>query len=83
MSIENDLKTFEEIVKGPLDMQPFYRSPFKIICNVDNGYELTYDKKKPRDSFLIVKHDGQFEGDDRTEAEEVRDVLKEKMKKWK
>ncbi|MET3726829.1 hypothetical protein ABID52_000410 [Fictibacillus halophilus] len=26
---------------------------------------------------------GQFEGIDRMKAEEVRDVLKEKMKKWK
>lgn len=83
VSIDNDLRTFESIVNGPLDMQPFYRSPFKIICNVDNGYELTYAKKKPRDCFFIVKHDGQFEGIDRMEAEEVRDVLKEKMKKWK
>jgi hypothetical protein len=83
VSIDNDLQTFENIVNGPLDMQPFYRSPFKIVCSVDNGYELTYGKKKPRDSFFIVKHDGQFEGIDRAEAEEVRDYLKEKMKKWK
>ncbi|MFG6496229.1 hypothetical protein P8610_12755 [Fictibacillus sp. UD] len=83
VSIDNDLKEFETIVNGPLDLQPFYRSPFKIVCNVDNGYELTYGKKKPRDSFFIVKHDGQFQSIDRTEAEEVRDYLKEKMKKWK
>lgn len=83
VSIDNDLRTFENIVNGPLDMQPFYRSPFKIVCNVDNGYELTYGKKKPRDSFFIVKHDGQFKSIDRAEAEEVRDYLKEKMKKWK
>jgi hypothetical protein len=83
VSIDNDLRTFEDIVNGPLDMQPFYRSPFKIVCSVDNGYELTYGKKKPRDNFFIVKHDGQFEGIDRAEAEEVRDYLKEKMKKWK
>ncbi|MGM0804990.1 MAG: DUF3846 domain-containing protein [Bacillota bacterium] len=83
VSIDNDLETFEEIVDGPLDMQPFYRSPFKIVCNVDNGYELSYGKKKPRDSFFIVKHEGEFESIDRTEAEEVRDYLKDKMKKWK
>ncbi len=83
VSIENDLNTFENIVNGPLDMQPFYRSPYKIVCNVDNGYDLTYGKCKPKDSFFIVKHDGDFIGIDRTEAEEVRDHLKEKMKKWK
>lgn len=83
VSIDNDLETFEEIVDGPLDMQPFYRSPFKLVCNVDNGYELSYGKKKPRDSFFIVKHEGEFESIDRTEAEEVRDYLKDKMKKWK
>jgi hypothetical protein len=83
VSIDNDLQVFEDIVNGPLDMQPFYRSPYKIVCNVDNGYDLAYGKKKPNDSFFIVKHNGQFESIDRAEAEEVRDVLKEKMKKWK
>ncbi|WNB92494.1 hypothetical protein [Bacillus sp. NEB1478] len=83
VSIENDLKTFENIVNGPLDMQPFYRSPFKIICNIDNGYELTYGNKKPQDTFFIVKHDGSFESVDRMDAEEIRDYIREKMKKWK
>jgi hypothetical protein len=83
VSIDNDLQVFEKIVNGPLDMQPFYRSPFKIICNVDNGYELTYGKRKPQDSFFIVKHSGEFQSIDRAEAEEVRDYLKEKMKTWK
>jgi hypothetical protein len=83
VSIDNDLKTFENIVNGPLDMQPFFRSPYKIVCNVDNGYDLYYGKRKPRESFFIVKHDGQFHSIDRAEAEEVREALKEKMKKWK
>ncbi|MBN3553993.1 hypothetical protein JYA63_06940 [Fictibacillus nanhaiensis] len=83
ISIDNDLKVFENIVNGPLDMQPFYRSPFKMVCNVDSGYELTYGKKKPQDSFFIVKHDGDFQSLDRAEAEEVRDYLKDRMKKWK
>ncbi|MBH0173636.1 hypothetical protein IHV09_08710 [Fictibacillus sp. 23RED33] len=64
-------------------MQPFYRSPFKIVCNIDDGYELTYGRKMPANSFFIVKNEGEFESIDRTEAEEVRDVLKDKMKKWK
>ncbi|RZT21364.1 hypothetical protein [Fictibacillus sp. BK138] len=83
VSINNDMSTFEDIVNGPLDLQSFYRSPFKIVCSVDNGYELTYAKKKPRDSFFIVKHDGDFRSIDRAEAEEIREYLKDKMKKWK
>jgi hypothetical protein len=83
VSIENDLKVFENIVNGPLDMQPFYRSPFKIICNVNNGYELAYGKRKPKESFFVVKHDGDFRDIDREEAEEVREYLRVKMKKWK
>jgi hypothetical protein len=83
VEVENDLKVFENIVNGPLDMQSFYRSPYKIICNIDSGYELKYGKKKPKDSFFIVKHDGDFHGIDRGESEEIREYLKVKMKKWK
>jgi hypothetical protein len=83
VSIAKDLRVFEDLVNGPLDMQPFFRSPFKIVCSVDNGYELSYAKKMPRDSFFIVKHDGDFQSVERVEAEEVRDYLREKMKKWK
>jgi hypothetical protein len=83
VTVENDLKVFENLVNGPLDMQPFYRSPFKIVCNIDNGYELIYAKKRPENSFFIVKHDGDFRSVERGEAEEIRDYLREKMKKWK
>ncbi|WNB92492.1 hypothetical protein [Bacillus sp. NEB1478] len=83
VTIQNDLKEFENIVKGPLDMQSFFRSPFKIILNVDNGYELSYAKRKPSECFFVVKHDGDFHGIDRQEAEEIREYLKGKMKKWK
>jgi hypothetical protein len=83
LSIDNDLRTFEKTVNGPLDMQSFFRSPFKLICNVEDGYELSYGMKTPRNSFFIVKHDGGFKSLERGEAEEIRDYLKVKMKKWK
>jgi hypothetical protein len=82
ISIDNDVKVFENIVDGPLDMQPFYRTPFKIVCNIDSGYELAYAKMKPDSPFFIVKHDGDFQSVERTEAEEIREYLREKMKKW-
>jgi hypothetical protein len=81
ISIYNDLSAFKNMVNGPVDLQPFYRSPFKIVCHLNDGFELSM--KKPDNPFFIVKHTDQFLGIDRTEAEELRDALKTKMKKWK
>ncbi|MGD6961095.1 hypothetical protein ACQCVB_02730 [Fictibacillus phosphorivorans] len=81
ISIDNDIAIFENIVNGPVDLLPFHRSPFKIVCHLNDSFELS--TKKPENTFFIVKHTDVFLGIDRTEAEELREVLRTKLKKWK
>ncbi|MDN4523940.1 DUF3846 domain-containing protein [Fictibacillus fluitans] len=80
--IPNTTKEFEQIVGGPVDILGFQRQ-YKIVCNIEEGYDLTYNKKKPSSTFFVVKYQDQFESLSDTEAEEVKEVLKVKLKKWK
>ncbi|MFC0236528.1 hypothetical protein [Fictibacillus phosphorivorans] len=80
--IKNDIQTFENLVHGPVDMQRFYQSPYLILCNTDNGYNLKYLKLLPDHPFFIAKYDGEFQNIERLETEQLRMYLKEKMKKW-
>ncbi|MCK6259031.1 DUF3846 domain-containing protein [Fictibacillus sp. KIGAM418] len=81
--ILNTSKEFEEIVGGPVDILSFHQQHYKIVCNIEEGYDLTYNKKAPSSTFFIAKYQGQFESLSDAETEEIKDVLKTKMKKWK
>ncbi|SDN09182.1 hypothetical protein SAMN04488137_3477 [Fictibacillus solisalsi] len=81
--IPNSPKEFEHLVGGPVDILNFHQQQYRLVCNIDEGYDLTYNKKKPSSTFFIVKYQGQFESLSEAEAEEVSHVLKLKLKKWK
>ncbi|MDN4071756.1 hypothetical protein [Fictibacillus terranigra] len=81
--IPNTSKKFEEIVGGPADILTFHRQQYKLICSIEEGYDLTYNKKVPKSTFFIAKYQGQFESLSDAETEEIRDLLKMKLKKWK
>ncbi|KSU82067.1 MULTISPECIES: DUF3846 domain-containing protein [Fictibacillus] len=80
--IPNSTREFEQLVGGPVDILNFHQQ-YRLVCNIDEGYDLTYNKKKPSSTFFIVKYQGQFESLSEAEAEEVSHVLKLKLKKWK
>lgn len=81
--IPNSSKRFEEIVGGPVELLSFYQQPYKMVCNIEEGYNLIYNKKAPSSTFFIAKYQDQFESLSDTEVEEVKEVLKVKLKKWK
>lgn len=83
IKINHSLEAFEEIVNGPVELLKFHREPYRLVCHVKEGYDLYYNKKTPSGTFFVVKYQNGFESLNELEVDELKKVLRIKMKKWK
>lgn len=79
-NLPNDLNYFEKVLNGPVDINKFYFSGFRLVCNVDDGYSLG-DRDLPEGSFFIAKYDTDFVSMTVEEADEIKNVLRSKLRK--
>ncbi|WP_026679387.1 hypothetical protein [Fictibacillus gelatini] len=81
-SIENSPQAFEDVVGGPVDLLNFYKDGYKLVCHIEEGYNLYYNHIRPKRPFFVVKFESDFKSLTDAEAKEVKEALREKMKKW-
>ncbi|MGM7702997.1 hypothetical protein ACSVDE_14800 [Pseudalkalibacillus sp. Hm43] len=79
-NIPNDINYFEKILEGPVDINKFAYSGFRLICNVDDGYSIG-EHGLPEGTYFIAKYDTDFVPMTVDEAEEIKKVLREKKNK--
>ncbi|MCF6138801.1 hypothetical protein [Pseudalkalibacillus berkeleyi] len=80
--IKNDLKAFEELADGPVSVERFFISGFRLVCNIDEGFGYD-DRSLPKGTYFVARYHTEFENMSVHEAEEVKKVIKEQSKKRK
>ncbi|WP_261131707.1 hypothetical protein [Bacillus sp. Marseille-Q3570] len=80
--IPNDLKYFEELVDGPVSVEKFFISGYRLVCSVDEGYGYE-NSSMPLGTYFITRYHTSFETMETEESEEIKKALKERSKKRK
>jgi hypothetical protein len=81
--VKKDIKTFEEIVKGPVDVANFRWSGYRIVCNVEAWYGYRNSATLPEATSFILKYYDDFVGLSTEEAKEIISKLKRKKQRKK
>ncbi|WP_349408685.1 hypothetical protein [Pseudalkalibacillus sp. SCS-8] len=81
-TIQNDLNAFEEIVDGPVSVERFFVSGYRLVCSIDEGFGYE-DRTLPTGTYFVARYHTNFESMSVEECEEVKKILKERVKKRK
>ncbi|WP_408007914.1 hypothetical protein ACJROX_24955 [Pseudalkalibacillus sp. A8] len=80
--IPNNLEYFEELVDGPVSVEKFCISGYRLVCSVDEGYGYE-NSSLPIGTYFIVRYHTSFDTMSTEEAEEIKRLLNVRSKKRK